>query len=73
MGLDAAHEILKKYPVNSYAPVRYNPNDPAESALMSHPEHPDILLMAGYLFTGFGVLVCCFTSAMAFIVLGGIR
>jgi len=69
----AAQEILDKYPANSYVPVRYNPENLAESALMPHPHQPDYVWMAGWLFSGFGVSVCCFTMLMSFIILGGIQ
>ena len=69
-GQEVAQEILEKYPHNTYVPVQYNPDNPSESALMPQREHPDYLIMAGYLFTSFGVSVCCFTSLMAFILLG---
>ena len=68
-----AEAILEKYPANSYVPVRYNPDNHAESALMSHPERPSYVLMGGYLFTSFGIAVCCFTSFMFVIILGGVR
>ena len=67
----AAQEILDKYPANTYVPVRYNPDNPSESALMPHTHRQDTLWMAGWLFTGFGVSVCCFTMLMSFIILGG--
>ena len=69
----ASQEILNKYPLNTYVPVRYNPDDPSVSALMPHPGHPDYIQMAGYLLTGFGLSVCCFTSFMAFIIVGNIK
>jgi hypothetical protein len=69
----AAQEILDQYPPNSYVPVRYNPENLAESALMPHPHRPDYVWMAGLLFTGFGFSVCCFTMLMSFIIVGGIQ
>ena len=69
----AAQEILDKYPVNAYVAVRYNPKDPTESALMRHPQRPSYTQMAGWLLTGFGLSVCCFTSLMAVIILGRVQ
>ena len=68
----AAERVLASFTVNGYIQVRYNPNNPAQSALMQGQTKTDYLLMAAYLFTAFGVAVCCFTSFMAITVLGGI-
>ena len=69
----ASQAILDQYPLNSYVPVRYNPENPSESALMPNPDHPDYIQMAGYLLTAFGLSVCCFTAFMIFIMVGKIR
>ena len=69
----AAQEILKQYPLNGYVAVRFNPQDPSDSALQPHSQRMEYLSMAGYVMTGFGVLSCCFTSFMAFIILGAIK
>jgi hypothetical protein len=69
----AAQEILGKYPLNAYVPVRYNPQDPTDSALEARSRRTDFLTMAGWVLTGFGVVSCCYTSFMAFIILGAIR
>lgn len=69
----AAQEILSQYPLNNYVPVRYNPQDPSDSALQAQSRPMDYLTMAGWIFAGFGVIACCFTSFMAFIILGAIR
>ncbi len=70
---EAAQKIIAKYPVNGYVPVRFNPQDPSDSALQTQSRRVNYLTMAGWVFTGFGVLSCCFTSFMAFIVLGAIK
>ena len=69
----AAQEILDRYPANTYVPVRYNPENPSESALMPHTHRPDYVWMGGWVFTAFGLSVCCFTMLMSFIILGGIQ
>ncbi len=72
MKKDAAQEILNKYPVNAYAPVRYNPQDPSASALEERPyQAVSRLRMAAQVLVAFGVLVCCFTSLMLFIIANG--
>ncbi len=63
----AAQEILDKYPVNSFVPVRYDPEDPSISTLEDLPKPSNRLRMYGLLFTWFGVSVCCFSSLMIFI------
>jgi hypothetical protein len=68
----ASQEIINKYPLNSYVAVRYNPENPSESALMPHLDHPDYIQLAGYLLTAFGISVCCFTTFMIFIMVGNI-
>ena len=68
-----SQEILDKYLTNTYVPVRYNPEDPTQSALMPHRERTNFIQMAGYLLTAFGLSVCCFTSFMAFIIVGNIK
>jgi len=67
---DSAQEILDKHPVNMYVPVRYNPEDPSESALEEKPHPMNYIAMAGWVLTGFGVVSCCFTTFMTFIVFG---
>ena len=62
-----AQAYLDKYPVNSYVPVRYNPEDPTKSALENQPRHRNRVRMIGLLFAWFGVSVCCFSSLMIFI------
>ena len=69
----AAKEILNQYPINGYVAVRYKPQDPADSALQPQSTRMDYITMAGYILTGFGVISCCFTSSMAFIILGAIK
>jgi len=69
----AAQEILNQYPLNTYVPVRYNPQSPSDSALHEQSRSMDYLNLAGWVFTGFGVIACCFTSFMAFIILGAVR
>jgi len=62
-----AQAFLDKYPINSYIPVRYNPEDPIRSALENQPRHKNRFRMIGLLFTWFGISVCCFSSLMIFI------
>ena len=69
----AAREIINQYPTNGYVQVRFNPLDPTDSALQPHSQQIEYLTMAGYILTGFGIISCCFTSSMAFIILGAIK
>ena len=69
----AAKKILSQYPLNGYVQVRFNPQDPSDSALQPHSRRTEFLTTAGYVMTGFGVISCCFTSFMAFIILGAIK
>jgi hypothetical protein len=69
----AAQEILDKYPLNSFVPVRYNPEDPSESALEAESPRMTRVNTLGWIFTGFGVCACCFTTFMGLIILGGIQ
>lgn len=64
---EEAQAFLDKYPVYSYVPVRYNPEEPTKSALENQPRHRNRVRMIGLLFTWFGVSVCCFSSLMIFI------
>jgi hypothetical protein len=64
---EAAQEILDNFPVNSYIPIRYDPNDPGISTLEDLPKPSNRLRMFGLLFTWFGISVCCFSSLMIFI------
>lgn len=66
----AAQEILDKHPVNMYVPVRYNPQNPSESALEAQPHPMNFTATAGWVLTGFGVCTCCFTTFMIFIIFG---
>jgi hypothetical protein len=71
LGQKAAQEILEKYPVNSYAPVRYNPQDPSVSSLEEHPFHQsNRTRLAGQVLVAFGICVCCFTTFMLFLLIG---
>lgn len=63
----AAQEILDRFPVNSYVPVRFDPSDPSNSTLEDLPKPTNRLRMFGLLFTWFGISVCCFSSLMIFI------
>jgi hypothetical protein len=73
-GKDEAQEIIDKYPPNSYAPVRYNPESPEASSLEEHSPHvTHHLLVAAQTMIALGIGVCCFTSFMIFILLGRIR
>jgi Protein of unknown function (DUF3592) len=68
-----AREILSTHPVNSYVQVHFNPLDPSDSALLPHSRRTDFITMAAYSMIGFGIISCCFTSFMAFIILGAIK
>ena len=70
---DQAQKIIDEYPLNTYVPVRYNPEEPSKSALMPAPKRQDFIQMGGWLFTGFGISVCCFTGLMSIIILGAIQ
>ncbi|MEW5938715.1 MAG: DUF3592 domain-containing protein [Chloroflexota bacterium] len=71
LGQQKAQEFMEKYPVNAYAPVRYDPKDPANSSLEEHGFHrPNRLLLAGQVLLAFGIMVCCFTSFMLFLLIG---
>jgi hypothetical protein len=73
-GQEEAQGIIDKYPLNSYAPVRYNPENPAESSLEEHSPHTTHrLLVAAQTMIALGIGICCFTSFMIFILLGRIR
>jgi hypothetical protein len=65
-----AQEILDAHPVNSYVLVRYNPKNPAESALEAQPHPMSSLTLAGWVLTGFGVCACCFTTFMILLIFG---
>lgn len=67
---DAAQEILDKHPANMYVPVRYNPENPEDSALEAQPHPMNYIALAGWILFGFGVSSCCFTAFMAFIIFG---
>ena len=67
---DTAQEILDHHPVNTYVPVRYNPQNPSESALEERPHPMNFIALAGWVLMGFGVCACCFTAFMAFVIFG---
>lgn len=67
---DIAQEIINKHPTGMYVPVRYNPEKPSDSALEAPPHPMNYISLAGWVLTGFGILSCCFTSFMAFIIVG---
>jgi hypothetical protein len=68
-----AKSIIDKYPLNSYAPVRYDPENPANSSLEAHSPHDTHrLLVAGQTLIALGIGVCCFTFFMMFILVGKI-
>jgi hypothetical protein len=73
-GQSEAQAIIDKYPLNSYAPVRYDPQNPSASSLEAHSPHTTHhLLVAGQSLLALGIGVCCFTSFMMFILVGRIR
>lgn len=67
---ETAQDVLDKHPVNMYVPVRYNPENPSESALEAQPHPMNYIGMAGWVLTGFGVISCCFTTFMTFVIFG---
>jgi hypothetical protein len=67
---DTAQEILDKHPVNMYVPVRYNPENPSDSALEAQPLPMNYIALAGWILSGFGVSSCCFTAFMTFVIFG---
>jgi hypothetical protein len=67
-----AQNILAKYPANFYVPVRYNPKAPEESLLWDASLQPvSRTLLAAQVLVAFGLLVCCFTAFMAFVIVSG--
>jgi Protein of unknown function (DUF3592) len=68
--LSNAQEILNNHPMNTYVPVRYNPQNPAESALEAQPQRTNFITLAGWTLTGFGVCTFCFTTFMLLVVFG---
>jgi len=73
-GQAEAQAFIDKYPVNSFAPVRYDPQSPSVSSLESHSPHATHrLLVAAQSLTALGIGVCCFTVFMMFILVGRIR
>ena len=67
---DTAQEILDKHPVKMYVPVRYNPQNPSESALEEQPHPMNFIALAGWVLTGFGICTFCFTTFMTFVIFG---
>ena len=68
-----AQSIIDKYPLNSYAPVRYDPDNPANSSLEANsPHNTHRLLVAGQTLIALGIGICCFTFFMMFILVGKI-
>ena len=66
-----AQSVIDKYPLNSYAPVRYDPQNPSASSLEEHPPHTThYLLVAAQSLIVLGIGVCCFTFFMMFILVG---
>ena len=73
-GQAEAQEIIDRYPLNSYAPVRYDPENPSNSSLETHSPHvTHRLLIAAQSLIALGIGVCCFTFFMMFILIGRIR
>jgi hypothetical protein len=67
---DSAQVILDKHPVNMYVPVRYNPENPSESALEAQPHPINIITLVGWVLSGFGISTCCFTAFMTYVIFG---
>jgi hypothetical protein len=70
-GQAAAQEILDQHRLNSYTPVKYNPEDPAMSSLENRPDGENYVRLAGLVFTSLGVMVCCFSMFMVLIFVVG--
>lgn len=70
---DTAQEVLAKHPVDMYVPVRYNPAKPSDSALEAQPHPMNYIALAGWILSGFGILSCCFTALMFFIIFGKVQ
>jgi len=66
-GQAAATEILDQHRLNSYVPVKYNPEDPSMSSLENRPKGENYFHLAGLVLTALGILVCCFSTFMIFI------
>lgn len=69
---EAVEEFLERFPMNAYVPVRFNPEDPSISNLDAKQWRSNRIRFIGLLCTYFGISVCCFTSFMAFLILGNI-
>lgn len=69
---EAVEAFLERYPVNAYVPVRFDPDDPSVSHLEESRRRSNRIRFIGLLCTYFGISVCCFTSFMAFVILGNI-
>ena len=67
---DTAQEILDKHPVDMYVPVRYNPEEPSDSALEAQQRPMNYIALSGWILSGFGILTCCFTAFMTFVIFG---
>jgi hypothetical protein len=65
---NSTREILEKYKENMYLPARYNPKNPSESVLENLPRPMNYVNFFGWLLAGFGIISCCFTMFMAFII-----
>lgn len=73
-GQAEAQAIIDRYPANSYAPVRYDPQNPAVSSLESHsPHETHYLLVVAQSLLLLGIGVCCFTFFMMIILVGRIQ
>lgn len=68
-----ARELLAQYSLNSYVPVHYNPANPSESSLGERAQTSNFVYLAGWTLTAFGICVCCFTSFMTIVILGGVQ
>lgn len=73
-GKDEAQAIIDRYPANAFAPVRYDPENPASSSLEAQSPHSTHrLLVAAQTLIALGIGVCCFTFFMMFILVGKIQ
>lgn len=65
-----AQELLGQHPLNSFVPIHYNPEDPSVSSLEERSQDSNVVYLAGWTLTAFGICVCCFTSFMIFLIVG---
>lgn len=68
-----AQELLNQHPLNAYVPVHYNPQDPSVSSLEERSQNSNVVYLAGWVLTAFGICVCCFTAFMTVFIVGKVQ